>query len=55
MNPITRAEAEAYVYRHLENGDFKPLIDKSFQLSEIVEAHRYMETNQQVGKVVVRV
>ena len=55
MNPITRAEAEAYVYRHLENGDFKPLIDKCFQLSEIVEAHRYMETNQQVGKIVVRV
>ena len=55
MNPITRAEAEAYVYRHLENGDFKPLIDKCFQLTEIVEAHRYMETNQQVGKIVVRV
>ena len=55
MNPITRAEAEAYVYRHLENGDFKPLIDKCFQLTEIVKAHRYMETNQQVGKIVVRV
>ena len=55
MNPTTRAEAEAYVYRHLDSGDFKPLIDKSFQLSEIIEAHRYMETNQQIGKIVVRV
>lgn len=55
MDPTTRAEAEAYVYLHLENGDFKPLIDKCFQLSEIAEAHRYMETNHQVGKIVVRV
>jgi len=55
MNPITRADAEDYVYLHLANGNFKPLIDKSFPLAEIVEAHRYMETNQQVGKIVIRV
>jgi NADPH:quinone reductase-like Zn-dependent oxidoreductase len=55
MNPTTRAAAESYVYDHLENGDFKPLIDRCFQLSDIVAAHRYMETNQQIGKIVVRV
>lgn len=55
MDETTRSEAEAYVYQHLDNRDFKPLIDRCFQLSQIVEAHQYMETNQQVGKIVVRV
>ena len=33
----------------------KPVIAKTFPLSEIREAHRYMESNQQLGKIVVRV
>jgi NADPH:quinone reductase-like Zn-dependent oxidoreductase len=35
-----------------------PLMDvlaKSFPFDQIVEAHRYMESNQQVGKIVVMV
>ena len=31
------------------------LIARTFPLSQIVEAHRYLESNQQVGKVVVTV
>jgi len=42
--------AEKYVFDHLAAGDFKPLIDKTFTLAEIVEAHRYMESNQQIGR-----
>jgi NADPH:quinone reductase-like Zn-dependent oxidoreductase len=30
-----------------------PLIDKTFAFTEIVEAHRYMESNAQIGKIVV--
>jgi NADPH:quinone reductase-like Zn-dependent oxidoreductase len=33
----------------------KPIIAKTFPLSQIVAAHRYLESNQQVGKVVVTV
>jgi len=33
----------------------KPIIAKTFPFSQIVDAHRYLESNQQVGKVVVTV
>ncbi len=36
-------------------GRFPPLIDKTFPLAKIVEAHRYLESNQQVGKIIVTV
>lgn len=54
-NPEVSPKAKQYVFDHLEAGNFKPRIDKTFPLSEIVEAHRYMEGNAQVGKIVVTV
>jgi NADPH:quinone reductase-like Zn-dependent oxidoreductase len=45
--------AKQYVFDRLASGAFKPRIDKTFPLSEIVEAHRYMESNAQIGKIVV--
>lgn len=55
-NPEWLARGRQYVFDHLANGDFKPRIDKRrFRLSQIVEAHRYMESNQQIGKIVVTV
>jgi len=53
--PSEREKAEKYVFDHLEKGDFVPRVDKTFPLSEIVEAHRYMESNAQIGKIVVTV
>ncbi len=50
-----RTQAERYVFDKLKSGAFKPRIAKIFELSEIVEAHRYMESNQQIGKIVVTV
>lgn len=49
------APSKQYVYDGLASGAFKPTIAKTFPLSEIVEAHRYLESNAQVGKVVVTV
>ncbi|MGD0777384.1 MAG: zinc-dependent alcohol dehydrogenase family protein [Candidatus Solibacter sp.] len=48
-------KARQYVFDHLASGDFKPRIDKTFPLDKIVEAHRYMESNAQIGKIVVTV
>ncbi|MEC7285536.1 MAG: zinc-binding dehydrogenase, partial [Pseudomonadota bacterium] len=31
----------------------KPVIDRSFKFEEIVAAHHYLESNQQIGKIVV--
>ncbi len=51
--PNVRAEAEKYIYKHLEDGTFKPKIARTFALDQIVDAHRYMESNAQIGKIVV--
>ena len=39
----------------LADGSLKPLIAKTFLLEKIVEARRYLESNQQIGKIVVTV
>jgi NADPH:quinone reductase-like Zn-dependent oxidoreductase len=46
-------KAKQYILDHLASGAFKPLINKTFPFAEIVEAHRYMESNAQVGKIVI--
>jgi NADPH:quinone reductase-like Zn-dependent oxidoreductase len=51
-NPVF-PKAKQYIFDHLASGAFKPLIDKTFPFAEIVEAHRYLESNVQVGKIVV--
>lgn len=43
------------IYEGLERGRLKPVIASTFPLDEIVEANRYLESNRQVGKVVVTV
>jgi NADPH:quinone reductase len=44
-----------FVLRGIEAGHFKPIIARIFPFAEIAEAHRYMESNQQIGKIVVTV
>jgi len=54
--PAARERAKRYVYEGLKSGALKPIIDsKVFTLDQIVDAHRYLESNQQFGKIVVRV
>ena len=54
-DPAVCSKAKQYIFDHLANGAFKPRIDKTFPLSQIVEAHRYMQSNAQIGKIVVTV
>ncbi len=46
---------KTYVYDGLASGALKPVIDRTFPLAAIADAHRYMESNQQKGKIVVTV
>lgn len=54
-NPERLRRAVAFVNAGLASGSFTPVVDKTFDLSDIAEAHRYMEANGQVGKIVVTV
>jgi NADPH:quinone reductase-like Zn-dependent oxidoreductase len=47
--------AVKYVFERLADGRFVPKIAKTFPFRETVEAYRYLESNQQVGKVVITV
>ena len=49
------ARGKQYILEGLQSGKLKPVIDRTFSLDAIVEAHRYMESNRQRGKIVVTV
>lgn len=51
--PERFARAKALILRGLAEGRLEPVISKTFELDDIVEAHRYLESNQQLGKIVV--
>ena len=51
--PELREKAKAYIIERLENGTFKPQIAKTFPFAQSVEAYQYLESNEQVGKVVI--
>jgi NADPH:quinone reductase len=53
--PDRFARAQSLVLRGLAEGHLKPVIAKTFPLEQIVDAHRYVESNQQLGKIVVTV
>ncbi|WDD97509.1 zinc-dependent alcohol dehydrogenase family protein [Thalassomonas actiniarum] len=49
------AQAKAALLPLFEEGQLVPVIDKVFAFNDIRDAHRYMESNQQMGKIVVKV
>ncbi|MEV7992947.1 zinc-binding dehydrogenase [Streptomyces sp. NPDC086077] len=54
-DPERLRRAVAFVNAGLASGSFAPVVDRTFDLADIAEAHRYMEANGQVGKIVVTV
>jgi NADPH:quinone reductase-like Zn-dependent oxidoreductase len=44
-----------YIVKGLASGALKPVIDRTFKFDEMVEVHRYLESNGQFGKIVVTV
>lgn len=46
-------DAADFIYAGLADGTLRPVIARTFPFDEIVEAYRYLESNQQFGKVVV--
>jgi NADPH:quinone reductase-like Zn-dependent oxidoreductase len=52
-NPERLRTARQYVFDRLADGRFVPKIAKTFPLAQSADAYRYLESNSQVGKVVV--
>lgn len=49
------AEKLEFLVALAEAGRYRAVIDRTYELADIVEAHRYVDTGRKVGNVVVRV
>ncbi|PVE96938.1 NAD(P)-dependent alcohol dehydrogenase [Microbacterium sp. TPD7012] len=49
------ADELAHVVALADSGRYRPVIDRSFALADIVEAHRYVDTGRKRGNVVLRI
>ncbi|OAF09778.1 NADPH:quinone reductase [Bradyrhizobium centrolobii] len=54
-DPARLARAKAFILDGLSDGTLKPIIARTFPFEEIVEAHRFLESNTQFGKIVVTI
>jgi NADPH:quinone reductase-like Zn-dependent oxidoreductase len=54
-DPTVFTHGKKYIYDRLADGRFKPVIDKVFPFEQTIEAYRYLESNQQIGKVILKV
>jgi NADPH:quinone reductase-like Zn-dependent oxidoreductase len=54
-DPQRLERAKKFIIDGLSAGKLKPVIAKTFKLDEIAQAHRFLESNQQIGKIVVTV
>lgn len=54
-DPARLEAAKAFILDGLILGSLQPVIAKTFSFDEIVEAHRFLESNNQFGKIIVTV
>lgn len=54
-DPARLERAKAFIAAGVEAGALRPMIDRVFGFEEMAQAHRYLEGNAQIGKVVVKV
>ena len=54
-DPARLAKGKQFVLDGLTRGTLRPVIARTFPLERMVEAHRFMESNEQIGKIVVTV
>ncbi len=55
MDKVAIERIKSFVLGGLASGHLKPIVGKTFAIEEVVESHRYLESNQQIGKIVLTV
>jgi NADPH:quinone reductase-like Zn-dependent oxidoreductase len=55
LPPRMRKEDVLLMKWLIESGEYRPVIDRAYPLEDVIEAHRYVETQQKVGNVVLTV
>ena len=53
--PTINKQDVLFLKELVENGDYKPLIDKQYKLDQIVEAYKYVESGQKIGNVILKI
>lgn len=53
--PVMNKELIGFLRERAQNGDFKPVIDRTYHLEEIVDAYNYVETGQKTGNVILKI
>lgn len=53
--PTINKQDVIFLKELVENGTYKPVIDRYYTLNQIVEAYKYVETGQKTGNVVIRI
>lgn len=54
-DPARLEAAKAFILDGLASGALQPVIARTFPFDQIVDAHRFLESNEQFGKIVVTV
>ncbi len=53
--PSISREDVIFLKERIQNGAFKPVIDRQYRLDQIVEAYKYVESGQKTGNVVLKI
>ncbi|HVG26207.1 MAG TPA: zinc-binding dehydrogenase, partial [Acidobacteriaceae bacterium] len=53
LTPERLPRMKQYIYDRLADGTFHPEVDRTFPLDQVVEAYTHLESNQQIGKIVI--
>ena len=53
LPPRMLKEDVVLLKRLLEAGEYRPVIDRAYPLDDVGEAHRYVDTHQKIGNVVL--
>ena len=53
LPPRYRKDDVLFLKALLEAGEYRPVVDRTYPLEDVVEAHRYVDTQQKTGNVVL--